>query len=122
MPHFGETVLVASLRLSLAVLALAAVGCSGGEQADVIGGVSQVGPAEYEVVVGCYKKVRVEVEERSDEVELRGYGEDLINGECASTAVVTLDEPLGSRRLLDGKTGRILTVCRDEACVPATGT
>lgn len=120
--HNGHCVSVASLRLFLAgVLAITVAGCAPGEQAVAISYVSQVGAAEYEARVGCYNKVRVEVDERSDEVELRGYGEDEIKGDCATTAVVTLDEPLGTRRLLDGKTGRTLTVCRDEVCAPADG-
>ncbi len=93
------------------LLALALSACAAGEEhVPVSGDVLLLGPAQLEVTVGCFEEVRVEVDEGPDEVTLRGYGEGRIGGECGSIATVTLEDPLGGRRLVDGKTGRIVEV------------
>lgn len=104
------------MRALLAVggsLALGLAACAQSEEAVPISGdVRALGPSQLEVVVGCFEDVRVEVDEGPAEVEIRGYGQGRLGGDCASTETVTLEEPLGDRRLVDGKTGRPVDVTR----------
>lgn len=52
----------------------------------------------------CHADVQVDVDESDEEVRLRmrGYG---YRGDCADTAPVDLERPLGARRVIDARTG-----------------
>lgn len=91
---------------------LASAACSGdGEDAVPIGGtVRAITPSQFEVIVGCFDSVRVEVDQDADRVVLRGFGTGQRGGDCGNFDVVALDDPLDDRSLIDGKSGRTIPV------------
>ncbi|MEQ1787253.1 MAG: hypothetical protein ABL966_09385 [Acidimicrobiales bacterium] len=100
---------------SLTMVSALVGGCSRIEEAvPVSGAVLAISPTQFEVTVGCFDSVRVEVDEETDRVELLAYGKGRIGGDCASTAIVSLAAPLGDRSVVDGKTGRTVPVTPPE--------
>ena len=87
--------------------------CAHGEQpVEISGEARTISPTEFFVTVGCYEEVRVEVDEGPEVIELRGYGEGAVGGDCGSIATVTLEEPLDDRQLVDARTGRTIETAR----------
>lgn len=106
--------LVAERRLFVVAAGVAVAlvaGCGEDETSvPISGGVVAIGDSELRVTLGCYDSGRVEVEEGPEQIELRGFAEGKIDGDCATTATANLEEPLGDRMVIDGKTGRSIEV------------
>lgn len=102
--------LTAAAMMAVTV-ALCAAGCGIGWQDLTISQVS-VGEEDRTLTVGwhCHEDSSVTVEETPDEVRLRlrAYS---YRGDCAEGTVVTLQEPLGDRTVIDATTGTAVEPC-----------
>jgi hypothetical protein len=58
----------------------------------------------------CNADLSTEVEETAEEVRIRVHAENNTRGDCADVILVTLDDDLGNRRVIDDRTGAELRV------------
>jgi hypothetical protein len=112
------TAAIRARAVALAVAVLAA-GCGIGWEDQAISRVS-VGEDGRTLTVAwqCHLDSSVTAEETPDEVRLlfRVYS---YRGDCAGVEVVTLQEPLGDRTIIDASTGQAVAPCApaDDVCV-----
>jgi hypothetical protein len=88
---------------------LCVVSCSGGTRNTRVAILLTVSPDGRMLAVGldsCNAEPVVEiVEQTAERVVLAAVAERNAGGDCADVVSVTLDDPLGDRRLIDGSTG-----------------
>ncbi len=65
------------------------------------------------VVDSCNAELSAEIDERPTTVRVTVTARHDTNDDCLDGLVVHLERPLGDRRLLDGATGRPVTVHQD---------
>ena len=109
---------ISTRAVALAVAVLAA-GCGIGWEDQAISGVSVSEDGRTLTVAWqCHLDSSVTAEESADEVrlQLRVYS---YKGDCADVEVVTLQEPLGDRTIIDASTGQTVAPCAstDDVCV-----
>ena len=96
------------------MVALSAAGCGGGVRDAPVTALQFIGTDGRVLTVGidsCNAEPTLVIGEQSDaRVVLAATAERNAGGDCADGGVVTLDEPLGDRALLDATTGAPLIV------------